>query len=202
MRWIYALSLFVPAAASATDSQLEGGIFAFADAQGVVHYSNVPVDGRFQLVLSAPRQIASRADTSALQRSAAYTHIIKGAATANRLEPALVTAVIVAESGGDPRAVSKRGARGLMQLMPETARRYGVRNSFDPEQNIRAGSQYLRDLAQRYQNDLQLMLAAYNAGPEAVEQQGRRIPPYRETLEYVPRVLRIYHHLLESTREP
>jgi soluble lytic murein transglycosylase-like protein len=133
----------------------------------------------------------------ALQRSAAYTHIIKGAAEANRLEPALVIAVIVAESGGDPKAVSKRGARGLMQLMPETARRYGVRNLFDPEQNIRGGTQYLRDLAQRYRNDLELVLAAYNAGPEAVDRQGGRIPPFRETLEYVPRVLQIYHQLLE-----
>jgi soluble lytic murein transglycosylase-like protein len=95
--------------------------------------------------------------------------------------------------------VSKRGARGLMQLMPATARRYGVSNAFDPEQNIRGGSQYLHDLAERYQNDLELMLAAYNAGPEAVDRRGGRIPPFRETLEYVPRVLQIYHRLLDLT---
>ena len=86
-----------------------------------------------------------------------------------------------------------------MQLMPATARRYGVNNAFDPEQNIQAGSRYLRDLVERYQNDLQLVLAAYNAGPEAVDRQGG-IPPFKETLEYVPRVLQIYHRLLELTR--
>jgi soluble lytic murein transglycosylase-like protein len=110
----------------------------------------------------------------------------------------LVAAVILAESGGDPRAQSKRGARGLMQLMPATARQYGVSNVFDPEENIRGGSRYLRDLLERYQNNLQLVLAAYNAGPEAVDQHGG-IPPFRETLEYVPRVLQIYHRLLELT---
>jgi soluble lytic murein transglycosylase-like protein len=193
--------MLVPAVSLAAEPRLAGAIFGFTDSQGVAHYSNVPADDRFQLVLAAPNEAESAHATSALQRSAAYTQIIKGAAAANRLEPALVTAVIVAESGGDPQAVSKRGARGLMQLMPETARRYGVRNLFDPEQNIRGGSQYLRDLAQRYQNDLQLMLAAYNAGPEAVDRQGGRIPPYRETLEYVPRVLQIYHQLLDLTRE-
>lgn len=201
MRLICALSVLVPAASLAAEPRLEEAIFGFTDSQGVTHYSNVPADDRFRLVLAAPQQDEPPRAPPALERSATYTHIIKGAAAANRLEPALVRAVIVAESGGDPLAVSKRGARGLMQLMPETARRYGVRDSFDPEQNIRGGSQYLRDLKQRYPNDLQLVLAAYNAGPEAVDRQGGRIPPYKETLEYVPRVLQIYQQLLELTRE-
>jgi soluble lytic murein transglycosylase-like protein len=110
--------------------------------------------------------------------------------------------VMVAESGGDPNALSKRGARGLMQLMPATARLYGVRNVFDPEQNVRAASQYLRDLADRYQNDLELVLAAYNAGPTAVDLSGGKIPPLRETLDYVPRVLRIYSRLRELAQTP
>jgi soluble lytic murein transglycosylase-like protein len=199
MRPLSLLSILVPAATLAAGSDVGNAIFAFTDASGVVHYSNVPADDRFQLLIAATgTRVSTRA---ALERSVAYTRIIHGAAVANSLEPALVTAVIMAESGGDPQAVSKRGARGLMQLMPETARRYGVRNSFDPEQNIRGGSQYLRDLAQRYRNDLQLMLAAYNAGPDAVDREGGRIPPFRETLEYVPRVLRIYHELVESARE-
>lgn len=201
MRSLCALSLLVPATSLAADPRLDEAIFGFTDSRGVAHYSNVPADDRFQLVVAAPRQEESTRAPAALERSAAYTHIINGAAAANRLEPALVRAVIVAESGGDPQAVSKRGAQGLMQLMPDTARRYGVRDSFDPEQNIRAGSQYLRDLKQRYRNDLQLVLAAYNAGPEAVDRQGGRIPPYRETLEYVPRVLQIYHQLLQLTQE-
>jgi soluble lytic murein transglycosylase-like protein len=176
------------------------GIFAFTDSHGVVHYSNVPADNRFQLVLSAPQsRAAAPAEVESVNRSAAWSKIIRPAAQANRLEPALVTAVIAAESGGDPRAVSRRGARGLMQLMPATARRFGVRNVFDPEQNIRAGTRYLRELAERYQNDMELVLAAYNAGPEAVDRQGGHIPPFRETLEYVPRVLRIYHRLLEPS---
>jgi soluble lytic murein transglycosylase-like protein len=178
------------------------GIFAYTDAQGLVHYSNVPADNRFQLVIAAPPGVEGRPVRAAalLQRSALYSRIIERAAAANRLEPALVTAVILAESGGDPGAVSKRGASGLMQLMPVTARHYGVSNVFDPEQNIRGGSQYLRDLAGRYQNDLHLMLAAYNAGPEAVDRQGGRIPPFKETAEYVPRVLQIYHQLVELAR--
>jgi soluble lytic murein transglycosylase-like protein len=185
-----------PAAADATAT----AIFAFTDTQGVIHYSNVPADKRFRLVLAAPaepREMGRRAGVS-LERFAAYTRLIKGAAQSNRLEPALVAAVILAESGGDPRAQSNRGARGLMQLMPATARQYGVSNVFDPEENIRGGSRYLRDLVERYQNDLQLVLAAYNAGPEAVDRHGG-IPPFRETLEYVPRVLQIYHRLLELT---
>jgi soluble lytic murein transglycosylase-like protein len=201
MRALYALPLLIPVASVAAAQAAGAGIFAFTDSQGIVHYSNVPADARFELVWAAPGQ---RQDLShkgpSLQRSAAYSHMIDGAALANRLEPALVTAVILAESGGDPQAVSKRGARGLMQLMPATARRYGVSDAFDPEQNIRAGSRYLHDLAERYQNDLELMLAAYNAGPEAVDRQGGRIPPFRETLEYVPRVLQIYHQLLDLTR--
>jgi soluble lytic murein transglycosylase-like protein len=187
-----------PAAADATATAT--AIFAFTDTQGVIHYSNVPADKRFRLVLAAPaepREIDRRAGVS-LERFAAYTRLIKGAAQSNRLEPALVAAVILAESGGDPRAQSNRGARGLMQLMPATARQYGVSNVFDPEENIRGGSRYLRDLVERYQNDLQLVLAAYNAGPEAVDRHGG-IPPFRETLEYVPRVLQIYHRLLELT---
>lgn len=197
MRALHALPLLIPVASVAAGQAAGASVFAFTDPQGVVHYSNVPADTRFQLVLAAPREGKELHGGASLQRSAAYSHIIDGAALASRLEPALITAVIVAESGGDPQAVSKRGARGLMQLMPATARRYGVSNVFDPEQNIRAGAQYLADLGARYQNDLELMLAAYNAGPEAVDAQGGRIPPFRETLEYVPRVLQIYHRLLD-----
>jgi soluble lytic murein transglycosylase-like protein len=200
MRTAVSVAAVVTTVLFAAQPAVAGGIFAFTDSNGVVHYSNVPADQRFQLLLAEPRSAASPPlpQSTFLDRSAAYVHLIKGAAQTNRLEPALVTAVMLAESGGDPRAVSKRGARGLMQLMPATARRYGVSDVFDPEQNIGAGSRYLRDLVERYQNDLQLVLAAYNAGPEAVDRQGG-IPPFRETLEYVPRVLQIYHKLLELT---
>ena len=174
-------------------------IYAFTDAQGTVHYSNVPSDPRYRLVIASPPSEGSGSATmqTLLQRSEPYVRMIEYAARANRLDPALVRAVIVAESACDPKATSRRGARGLMQLMPGTARQYGVRDIFDPEQNIRAGSRYLRDLADRYENDWQLVLAAYNAGPDAVDARGRTIPNFRETLDYVPRVLRIYHRLVE-----
>jgi soluble lytic murein transglycosylase-like protein len=180
-------------------------IFAFTDAQGTVHYSNVPDDTRYKVVIeTAPEGVTARTPPlgALLRKSAQYSKVIETAARASRLEPALVQAVMVAESGGDPNALSKRGARGLMQLMPATARLYGVRNVFDPEQNVRAASQYLRDLTDRYQNDLELVLAAYNAGPTAVDLSGGKIPPLRETLDYVPRVLRIYSRLRELARTP
>lgn len=177
-------------------------IFEFTDAHGTVHYSNVPIDKRYHAVIDLTQDEAAREPPVdlLLQKSAVFSSIIEVAARTNQLEPALVRAVMLAESGCDPHAASKRGARGLMQLMPATARQYGVSDVFDPEQNIRAGSRYLRDLTDRYQNDLELVLAAYNAGPGTVDQNGRKIPPLKETLDYVPRVLQIYRHLLELAR--
>jgi soluble lytic murein transglycosylase-like protein len=178
----------------------EAAIFAFTDAQGTVHYSNVPVDSRYQQIMDEPvtEHAPSTSITQLLRKSYRYSTLINGAAHTSGLEPALIQAVLVAESGADPNAVSSRGASGLMQLMPATARQYGVQNVFDPEQNIRAGSRYLRDLKDRYRNDLSLVLAAYNAGPGAVDQHGGVVPPRKETLEYIPRVLKIYKRLREA----
>lgn len=106
----------------------------------------------------------------------------------NGLDPRLVRAVIQQESGGNPRAVSTAGAQGLMQLMPETAALYGVRDSFDPEQNIAAGTRHLAGLLREFHGDLPLALAAYNAGVGAVRRHGG-IPPYTETRQYVQRIL-------------
>ncbi|TLZ49546.1 MAG: lytic transglycosylase domain-containing protein [Gammaproteobacteria bacterium] len=171
-------------------------IYSFVDASGVTHLSNVPVDSRYRLLLATP--VAERPDPPGkyLARSADYDPMIERAARAAALRPELVRAVIVVESAFNPRAVSKRGAQGLMQLKPSTARRYGVSNAFDPEQNITAGAHYLRDLLRRFGNDLELTLAAYNAGEEAVERYGRSIPPFAETRHYVPAVLRVYRKLL------
>jgi soluble lytic murein transglycosylase-like protein len=107
------------------------------------------------------------------------------------LDPKLMDALVRVESGYDPRAVSHKGAMGLMQLMPETATRLGIRNPFDPEQNIRGGMREFARLVDRYRGDLQLALAAYNAGEAAVAQY-RGVPPYRETRNYVSRILTIY----------
>jgi len=175
-------------------------IFAFTDSNGVTHFSNVPSDSRFKLLIAAsPDSAAAVAPGKGvdwLARSAKYDQAIAGAAKANTIQAALVRAVIVVESGFNPRAVSKRGAVGLMQLQPATARRYGVKDIYDPEQNIRAGTHYLSDLLTRFDSNLELALAAYNAGEEAVERYGRHIPPYAETLAYVPSVMRVYQRLM------
>jgi len=181
-------------------------IYAYTDEAGITHFSNVPTDGRYGLLIAAPPDPASlpAAAPGPLKLSAAqllaesskYDALIDGAARALTVQPALVRAVIVVESGFNPRAVSRRGAIGLMQLMPATARRYGVTDAYDPAQNVQGGVRYLRDLLARYDSNLELALAAYNAGEDAVERYGRRIPPFPETLNYVPSVMAIYQKLL------
>ncbi len=124
-----------------------------------------------------------------------YAAIILGASRAHGVEGDLVRAVIWAESSYNPDALSPAGAGGLMQLMPQTAERYGVRNVFDPEENIRAGVKMLGELLVQFDGDVELTLAAYNAGPNAVIRAGNRIPPQTETAAYVPRVLACYRRL-------
>jgi len=114
----------------------------------------------------------------------------------------LIISVIAVESNFDPKAVSRRNACGLMQLLPVTAARLGVRNIFDPEQNIDGGTHYLRDLLQIYKNDLALTLAAYNAGPMRVQFYGRRVPPFAETISYVGRVKRTYEQRKSDAQAP
>jgi hypothetical protein len=116
-----------------------------------------------------------------------FANFISESARAHGVAPELVASVIAVESNFNPNAVSWRSARGLMQLMPETAARFGVTQVFDPRQNIEAGTKYLKELLLRYHDDLALTLAAYNAGPDRVGQY-RSVPPYRETRDYVRRV--------------
>ncbi len=123
-----------------------------------------------------------------------FADLIASSARAHGVAPELVASVIAVESNFNPNAVSWRSARGLMQLMPETAARFGVTRVFDPAQNIDAGTRYLKELLLRYNGDLALTLAAYNAGPERVEQY-RSVPPYRETRDYVQRVTEKYRRL-------
>jgi soluble lytic murein transglycosylase-like protein len=116
-----------------------------------------------------------------------YANLITASARAHGIAPELIASVIAVESNFNPKAVSWRAACGLMQLLPQTAARFGVTDVFDPQQNIEAGTKYLKELLDRYNGDLSLSLAAYNAGPERVE-QFRTVPPYRETRDYVRRV--------------
>jgi soluble lytic murein transglycosylase-like protein len=120
-----------------------------------------------------------------------FRELVETAAARYSVDADLITGVIAVESNFDPKAVSRRNARGLMQLLPETAARLGVQNIYDPQENIDAGTRYLRELLQKYNNDLVLALAAYNAGPERVQQYGR-VPPFAETISYVRRVKRSY----------
>src|SRR6185437_1296121 len=120
-----------------------------------------------------------------------YENLIRLAAEKNGLDEALIEDVIKAESNFNPKAASRKRARGLMQLLPETAAEYSVRDVFDPAQNIAAGTHYLKDLLTRYRGDLKLALAAYNAGPEVVDRYGG-VPPFLETRQYVQRILSAY----------
>src|SRR5467141_3107587 len=120
-----------------------------------------------------------------------YRDLVEAAAKRYNMDADLITSVIAVESNFDPKAVSRKNARGLMQLLPETAAQLGVKNIDDPAENIDAGTRYLRGLLQKYNNNLVLALAAYNAGPERVQQYGR-VPPFPETLSYVRRVKRSY----------
>lgn len=124
-----------------------------------------------------------------------FQKLIHDAAARYNLDPTLIHSVISIESNFNPKAVSRKNARGLMQLMPRTAELMGVKDSFDPGQNIDGGSHYLSDLLKKYKNDLTLALAAYNAGPDSVDRYGRRVPPYLETMKYVQRIAKTYAKL-------
>ena len=166
---------------------LAQGIRLRYDAFGNKEYTN-PATGRSAVVPSSSAPAVRNASLPASARESAYDDFIVEHARLNNLRPDLIRAVVRVESGFNPYAQSSKGALGLMQLMPATARQFNVSNPFDPEQNIRGGSSYLRQLLDRYDNNEALALAAYNAGPGAVDKYGPNIPPYRETQHYVSRV--------------
>ena len=175
-------------------------IYWFTDENGVVHFSNVPTDERYvpfiasgdatkkKKTVSATGAGRPKAATSKTQYGSAIEEIARTYA----LESALIHAVVSVESAYNATAVSKKGAAGLMQLMPETAQRYGVTDRFDPVQNLHGGARYLNDLLKMFNGNLSLTLAAYNAGENNVLKYGNQIPPFQETRNYVPRVLNLY----------
>lgn len=178
-------------------------IYSYVDSQGMVHYTDVPDNNRYRLLRLSPyerTESGERYDSQLLAKAGQYDSIIETAALSAAVEANLLRAVIVVESGFNSRALSKRGAVGLMQLMPATATRFGVSNPYDPRQNVHAGARYLKFLMNRFGQDMRLALAAYNAGEEAVVRNGRQIPPFTETMAYVPRVLKIYRKLAGQSR--
>jgi soluble lytic murein transglycosylase-like protein len=171
-------------------------IYSFEDEQGVVHFTNVPVDGRYRFKEKENLRKFKVFIYESNERQ--YDPIIRRVAGEEGLDPDLLRSLVSVESNFDPVAISPKGAMGLTQLMPETARSLGVDNVFHPEQNLGAGAKHLRALLDKYDGDLALALAAYNAGEKAVEiYQG--IPPYPETEMYVREVLRRYRKAKERS---
>ena len=162
-------------------------IYKYEDETGVIHLTNVPTDvtKKYTLIMREPRILFNRKIARDINK---YDVLISRTAQKHGMDPALVKAVIKAESNFNHQAVSPKGARGLMQLMPATASSLQVDDSFHPEKNIDGGVRYLRYLIRLFNGDLRLALAAYNAGEKAVQRYGG-VPPYRETQQYVQRVL-------------
>jgi soluble lytic murein transglycosylase-like protein len=197
----FKLLIFLAMSLGAATAGAHPKIYTYLDSDGVRHYTDVPDDNRYKLLALSSHDITQSGDhydPAVLARATQYDSIIEKAAVSAAVEPNLLRAVIVVESGFNSRAVSKKGAVGLMQLMPATATRFGVANPYDPIQNIRGGAAYLKFLMDRFGHDVRLALAAYNAGEEAVDRNGGQIPPFSETMAYVPRVLKIYRMLGES----
>jgi soluble lytic murein transglycosylase-like protein len=176
-------------------------IYAGITASGAILLSSSQDDNAAQLIVEeevVPDSRSERLAATALPHPIpeGFAPFVHEASVAYKLPAALIHAVIAVESNYNPRALSPKGAQGLMQLMPATARRFGVVNSFDPRVNILAGSRYLRWLMDYFEQDLELTVAAYNAGEMAVVQAGRRIPRFAETEKYVPKVLALYKKAL------
>ena len=165
-------------------------LYRFVDEEGGIYYTNVPGRGRMKVLLPIKKTIQNSM-SSPYSDTKAYEPIIESASQRFTIDPDLIRAVIKAESNFNHRAVSPKGALGLMQLMPATAQEMAVTNPFDPEENIHAGVRYLGELLQLLNRDLPMALAAYNAGPGRVFGRNE-IPPIEETRNYVKRVMMYY----------
>ncbi len=170
-------------------------VFKYTDKRGRVYLTDQPPHQGYRLLIKTWKGWEERKSpgvNTLKHNQSRFKSVIKQAAQKHGLPHTLLHAVITAESSYDPNALSKAGAVGLMQLMPGTAKRYGVSNRRDPVANIRGGSHYLRDLLTQFDNNVVLALAAYNAGENAVIKYGNKIPPYKETRNYVNKVLKYY----------
>ena len=174
-----------------TPHTVDADIYMFIDENGVMHFTNTPTasDRDYKIYLRE-----TRLNSRTFHTTDKYDELINNASERYGVDFRLVKAIIKAESDFDPRAVSKKGAMGLMQIMPENFQHLDIRNPFDPEENIMGGTRYFRYLYDRFNGKLALSLAAYNAGPTTVDNYNKTIPPYRETEQYVKRVLRYYRN--------
>ena len=169
-------------------SSVYADIFMYIDENGVMHFTNAPTSNEHEYKVYIKEKTAVSKNFYSTNK---YDHFISDAARQTGVDSRLLKAMIKAESDFNPRAVSRKGAMGLMQIMPENFKMLNLDNPFDPWQNIRAGARYFQKMYERFNGKLALSLAAYNAGPTAVDRY-KRIPPYQETEEYVRRVLRYY----------
>ncbi len=171
------------------------GIYKWVDESGVIHFTNCPRDAKFKLYIRESKDDVGgeeqRSNFISIKDHNQFDSLIEEFSKKHNVDFALVKAMIRVESGFNPLAVSRKGAKGLMQLMPETAQRLNVVNAFNPRENIDGGVRYFRYLLSLFNNDLRLSLAAYNAGENIVSEL-RSIPPYRETIDYVRKVLSYY----------
>ncbi len=169
-------------------------IYRYIDKNGVIHFTNLPQNKSYKKIMSGKTKNNSRLKSRRPHKpsSSDYSHIVNNTSKKYNIEPSLVNAVIEVESNWNSKAISKKGAQGLMQLMPATAEEFNIINPFNPEENIEGGVQYLRYLMDKFNGDIALTLAAYNAGPKRIE-KFKGIPPITETRKYVKRVLSIYN---------
>jgi len=178
-------------------STVHADLYKKIDRDGRVYFTDNPAGGGYQLIMRTPKK-TSLAYKKFKENRRQLAPLIRRQASRLNVDPALVLAVIHAESFYDKDAVSSAGAVGLMQLMPQTAERFGVTNRNDAAQNIRGGVLYLRHLLELFEFDIKLVLAAYNAGESAVAKYGNNIPPYPETQQYVKKVVVFYQQYLSA----
>lgn len=176
-------------------------IYKYIDENGVMHFTNVPTKPSYNYRLFI-KDIPRKTNKQVLQfySSDKYDHMISEASKKHGISFSLLKAVIKAESDFDPKAVSSAGALGLMQIMPQNAKAFKMKDPFDPKENISAGTRYFKKLLSRFDGKLHLALAAYNAGPKAVVSYNG-IPPIRETEDYVEKVMKYFHHFKQNSRD-
>lgn len=188
---LLAAVLLVPAYAQAE-------IYKYRGPDGSLHFTDRPMGGGYKLMWRSGKSSKRKGNYSLAkmrENKSRLTPLIEKVAKEQRLHPGLLHAIVRIESAYNPQAVSKKGAQGLMQLMPATANRYGVADSYDPKQNLEGGARYMKDLLALFEYDIRLALAAYNAGENAVKRYGNSIPPFPETINYVDKVLGEYERL-------